>query len=157
MPNLTREQILQQDAALRVYQARADSALEPWGVRAPPPVMSDDPRYPEQYRRKLAYLAKKRLPEDHELRTFQVKHIPLDVLETVEPQIFRACRDSAHRPDSVPPGQMRRVEQTDQNGLKIVSWIGAESFVKELGRPGRRVVSFRIDQGFVDASGRALR
>jgi hypothetical protein len=26
-----------------------------------------------------------------------------------------------------------------------------------MGRPGRRVVSFRTDQGFVDATGRALR
>ena len=27
---------------------------------------------------------------------------------------------------------MRRVESTDQNGLKIVSWIGQESFVKDM-------------------------
>jgi len=26
-----------------------------------------------------------------------------------------------------------------------------------MGRPGRRVVSFRTDQGYVDASGRGLR
>jgi len=60
-------------------------------------------------------------------------------------------------PDTVPVGQMRRVEQVDQNGLKIVSWIGQESFVKDMTRPGRRVVNFHTDHGFVDASGRPLR
>src|SRR5262245_51592982 len=74
---LTREQILEQDRACRVYQARADDALKAWGMRAPGPTVSDDPRYPEKYRRDLCYLAKKRLPEGHELRNFQVKHIPL--------------------------------------------------------------------------------
>ena len=155
---MTRDDVLRQDASLRVYQARADSALEPWGVRAPAPVYNDDPRYPEQYRRELAYLAKKRLPENHELRSFQVKHIPLDIFETVEPQIYKACRDTASRNDTVPfDAPLRRIEERDSNGMKIYKYIGQRSFVHDFTRPGRRVVSFRTDQGFVDASGRGLR
>jgi len=76
---LSRDQMLDQDRACRVYQARCDDALEAWGVRAPGPGVSDSPDYPEKYRRELLYLAKKRLPEGHELRAVQVKHVPRDV------------------------------------------------------------------------------
>ena len=127
MAYLTREQMLQQDQALRFYQARADDALSTWGIRAPGPVLSDDPQYPEQYRRQLAYLAKKRLPGDHELRQFQVKHCPRDVFEAVEPQIFAVCKETGHSNDSVPPGQMRMVETRDpQNGQRIINFYGQE-------------------------------
>jgi hypothetical protein len=50
---LSREQMLEQDRACRVYQARADDALEAWGARAPGPVVSDSSDYPEKYRREL--------------------------------------------------------------------------------------------------------
>ena len=56
---------------------------------------------------KVYYLAKKRLPEEHELRNFQVKHIPFDALEVVEPQIYSECQKAASRNDSVPSGEMR--------------------------------------------------
>ena len=155
---MTREQVLQQDAALRAFQQRADDALSTWGVRAPAPVFNDDPGYGERYRRDLVYLAKKRLPEDHELRKFQVKHCPREVFEVVEPQIFAACKATGTSNDSVAPGTMRMVESRDpQNGQRIINFYGQESFVKEFTRPGRRVVSFLTSHGFVDASGRALR
>jgi hypothetical protein len=136
--SITRDQILQLEHVCRVYQARADDALQPWAVRAPPPVAVNSPEYVEKYRRELAYLAKKRLPENHELRNFQVKHIPLDALEVVEPQIYAACKKAAARNDSVPLGEMRRVEEVDGNGMKIVKWIGQRSFVHDFTIPGRR-------------------
>jgi hypothetical protein len=157
MAYLNREQMLHQDQALRAYQARADDALSTWGLRAPAPTLSDDPRYPERYRRELLYLAKKRLPEDHQLRKFQVKHIPFDAFQVVEPQIYQACREAAYRPDSVPLGEMRRVEERDSNGMRVVKWIGQEHFVKQMGRPGRRVISFNTSNGPVAASGQFLR
>ena len=105
---MTREQILRQDAALRVYQERADAALAPWGIRAPPPTVSDDPAYAEKYRRNLAAIAKYCLPEDHALRNYNLKNptkTPLDIFEVVEPQVFQACRDSALRNDTPPPAR----------------------------------------------------
>jgi hypothetical protein len=60
-------------------------------------------------------------------------------------------------PLTVPKGEIREVVKTDANGLKVRHFIGQESFVKQMGRPGRRVVSFRTDQGYVDASRRGLR
>jgi hypothetical protein len=158
MAYLSRDQMLQQDQALRTYQSRADDAFSTWGIRAPAPVLSDDPRYGEQYRRELAYLAKKRLPEDHNLRRFQVKHCPRDVFEVIEPEIFAACKQTGLSNDSAPPGQMRMVQTIDpQNGLKINNFYGKRSFVEDFTRHGRRVVSFLTPNGFVDASGRGLR
>ena len=46
----TREQLLQIQASARVYQARADDAFAPWGMRAPEPVIGVSA---DHYRRKL--------------------------------------------------------------------------------------------------------
>jgi hypothetical protein len=68
--------------------------------------------------------------------------MPKDVFEVFEPQVYNACAEAAKRPDSVPPGEMRMLKTKDQNGQEIITWVGNESFVKDMGRPGRRVVSF---------------
>jgi hypothetical protein len=84
--------------------------------------------------------------------------MPNDVFQQFEPQLLRAVREAAHDPGTVPLGQMRRVVEVDGNtGMKIVKWIGRESFVKDMTRAGRRVVSFLTPHGHVDASGRPLR
>jgi hypothetical protein len=152
--SMAREQILQQHASASVIQERFDSAFEPWGVRARAPTLGEDVN---SYWRDLAVQGKRLLSEDHELRKPQYRSMPDDAFKIFEPQLRRAVYETALRPDTVPVGQLRRVEQVDQNGLKIVSWIGQESFVRDMGRPGRRVISFRTDQGFFDASGRPMR
>ena len=73
----TREQILQIESSARVFQARADDALAPWGIRAPQLVAGEDP---EHYRRRLLIEAKYRLPEDHEYRRVGIKKLPVDAL-----------------------------------------------------------------------------
>jgi hypothetical protein len=106
----------------RSYQTtaiRITCASSKWGFRAPAPVIGQDP---EDYRRDLCVKAKKQL--------------------IFEPQIYSACAEAAKRPDSVPPGEMRMLKTRDQNGQEIITWLGQESFVKDMGRPGRRVVSF---------------
>jgi hypothetical protein len=143
----TREQLLQIQSAARVYQARADDAFSPWGFRAKEPTIGEDP---DKYRRKLMIQAKNQLPDNHELRGITVNLLPTDALEAYEPQFFKACKESAYRPDSVPANELRRVEEVDGNGMKIVKWIGQRSFVHDFTREGRRVVSFRRlvdDQG----------
>jgi len=110
-----------------------------------------------RYRRDLAVKLKRELPEDHELRRVQYRRLDDATLSAFEPQLYAAVHKAAYDPSSVPPGEFRRVFEVDQGGTKIVRWIGQESFVRQMGREGRRVVSFRTDQGFVDASGRALR
>jgi hypothetical protein len=154
MATMTREQILRQQASGRVFQERYDNALQPWDQRAPAPVLGENI---DTYRRNTLVKMKKLLPEGHELRQVQIRQISNDVLDVFEPQILQACRAEAYNAASVPLGEMRRVIELDPNGLKIVSYIGQESFVREMGRPGRRVTSFRTSNGFVDATGRALR
>jgi hypothetical protein len=137
---MTREQLLQAQASARVFQAKADSVFQEWGFRAPAPVIGQDP---QDYRRDLAIMAKRQLPHGHELRKVKLWRLPRDVFETLEPQVYAACRDAASRPDSVPPGEMREVVRINpQNGHKEIHFLGRESFVKDFTRPGRRVVSF---------------
>lgn len=72
--------------------------------------------------------------------------------------IYPACKSAAHRADFVPQGEMRRVEEVDQNtGRKIVNWVGAQSFVRDFAAPVRHVVGFRTPQGFMNTSGRFIR
>ena len=111
----------------------------------------------EKYRRDLCYLAKKRLPGDHELRNFQVKHIPLDAFEVAEPQIYAACKQAAVRNDGVPPGELRMIKTKDpQNGLEMISFYGQESFVTDFKAPIRYVRGFRTDHGYWNTAGRYL-
>jgi hypothetical protein len=148
------DQLMQMQASGRVYQERADNVLQSWDMRAPAPTLGQDIA---SYRRDLAVKLKKQLPEGHELRKVQYRRLDDATLSAFEPQLYNAVQAEAYNPNTVPKGEYRRVTEIDSNGLKIVKYIGQESFVKELTRPGRRVVSFRTDQGFVDASGRALR
>jgi hypothetical protein len=151
---MNREQLLQAHASARVYQARYDEAFAPWGMRAPEPVVGEPV---DDYRRKLAVKAKKLLPDGNELRPVQFRSLENDVLEVFEPRLIKECKESAYRADSVPLGTMRRVEEIDSNGHKMVKWIGQQCFVRDMMIPGRRVLGFRTDQGFMNTSGRFLR
>jgi hypothetical protein len=139
MDHMSREELLRAQASARVYQERADTALAPWDIRAPAPVLGKDV---DTYRRDLAVKLKKMLPEVHELRRVQYRRLDNQTLGIFEPQLYQAVRDIAHDPTSVPRGEFRRVVSVDANGMKIVNFIGQESFVKQFTRPGRRVKSF---------------
>jgi hypothetical protein len=151
---MTREQLLQQQASARVYQEKFDNALSPWGIRANAPTLDQDV---DAYRRDHLVRIKKLLPDGHALRKVQVRALPRDALEVFEPQILAASSQSAFHPGSVPAGQIERREATDSSGQKMIKWIGERSFVHDFTIPGRRVTSFRTDQGYVDGSGRPLR
>jgi hypothetical protein len=135
----SRENLMALQATARAYQARADASLDTWGIRAPGPVAGESL---DDYRRNLLILAKKRLPEDHELRRITVRQLPSSALTVFEDQIYPACKQAAYRPDSVPVGELRQVEEVDANGLKIVKFVGQECFVKDPAygyRSGRKV------------------
>jgi hypothetical protein len=50
-----------------------------------------------------------------------------------------AARKLATDPASVPRGQMREVRRLGPGGHNVTEFIGARSFVQDLGRPCRRV------------------
>jgi len=130
-----RAHALRVQRSLRAVQERADESFSPWGFRAPGPTLGEDP---DEYRRKLLIMAKKQLPTDHKLRAVQIRQLRADALGVFEPQIYSACKAAAYDATSVPPGDLRRVEEIDpQNGMKIVKFIGQHSFVRDMGRAGR--------------------
>jgi hypothetical protein len=110
-----------------------------------------------KYRRDLAVKLKRLLPEAHQLRKVQYRRLDDAILSAFEPDLYRAVHDIAYDRDSVPEGETRRVVQIDSNGMKVVNYIGNHSFVHDFTRPGRRVLGFRTDQGYVTTSGARLR
>jgi hypothetical protein len=122
MDHMSRDQLLQAQASARVYQERADNALQLWNIRAPAPVLGQDVH---EYRRDLAVKLKKQLPEDHKLRKVQYRGLDDDILSNFEPQLYAAVRAEAHSPATVPPGEMRKIEKVNQGGTKFVEYIGA--------------------------------
>ena len=151
--HMSRAELMQVQSAARMFQERYDSALSPWDRRAPSPTLGQTV---EDYRKETLVKMKKLLPDNHKLR-ISIRRLDADTLNILDPQICRAVRDEAYNPDTVPRGEFRRVVEKDGNGAKMIRWVGPQCFVREMGRPGRRVVSFRTDQGYVNASGFALR
>ena len=142
--------------ASRKFQAYYDEALRNVGVRVPAPLLSGTVN---DYRREtLRNLKRTFLPQVHDLYHVQFRRLPADALAIFEPQLLKACVTECNNPAHVPPGELKKVERLDEYGkLKFIDWVGQESFVKAMGRPGRKVLSFTTDRGRFDASGRALR
>jgi hypothetical protein len=145
---LSYDQQMRMQASARTYQTRYDDAFAVWDMRAPGPIVGETP---DAYRTRLAILAKKQLPPDHQYRKMQWKQLDADAFAVMEPQLLREVKQEALNPMTVPLGQFRMVPEIDSNGLKMHRFIGQESFVKAMGRPGRRVKSFRR---LTDFSGR---
>src|SRR5262249_9121280 len=142
------------DAARR-WQEHYQAAVEDIGLSIPPPTLGQTTN---NYRREMMRLLKQTfIPPTHDLFKVQMRQLPDDVLAGFEQMLLPACRVEAFNPLTVPKDEIRDGIKTDANALKVRHFIGQESFVRQMGRPGRRVVSFRTDQGYVDASGRGLR
>jgi hypothetical protein len=130
--------------AARKFQAHYDDTLRKVGMRAPQPVLGETVNH---YRREtLRQLKRTFLPPAHDLYQVNYRGLEADALQVFEPQLLNACVVEANNPQHVPLGELRKVEELDEYGkLKTIKWIGRESFVKAMGRPGRRVKSFLFD------------
>ena len=153
--SMTSEQLDYQKRSARLFQERYDSTLRQVGMRAPEPVLGQDPN---TYRRETMRTLKKTFLNNHSLHKINMRGLPDDVLPAFEQQVLSAVVTEAYNPKNVPLGELRKIERYDEYGkVKEIQFIGQECFVKDMNRPGRRVASFHTDHGFVDASGRALR
>jgi hypothetical protein len=95
------------------------------------------------------------LPQNHPLYGVQFRGLKADALPVFEQQLLPAVVTEANNPAHVPPGELRKIEEMDEFGkLKMIRFVGQESFVKAMGRPGRRVVRFLAP---ADGAGRAIR
>jgi hypothetical protein len=143
-------------SAARRFQEYYDTTLRRVGMRAPQPVLGTTVN---DYRRETLRTIKRTfLPQNHPLYQVQMRQLKSDALQALEPQVLQACVTEAENPQHIPAGELRKIERLDEYGkVKTIDWIGQESFVRQMMRPGRKVVSFRTTNGFVDASGRGLR
>jgi hypothetical protein len=127
--------------AARRYQEYYDDVLRTVGGRAPPPTLGQTVT---DYRRETCRQFKRTfLPRNHEFYRIQYRGLRNDSLQAIEPQLLQACVEEANNPNTVTPGEFRRIEVRNPYGqLQMTKFIGPECFVKQMGRPGRRVVSF---------------
>jgi hypothetical protein len=110
------------------------------------------------YRREtVQVIADSFLPQSHQYAKMDYRNLDFDVFKNFEPQLLQHAVVEYQNPANVPAGTLREIKKQMPNGQIQIHFIGQECFVKQYGRPGRRVASFRTDQGFVDATGRALR
>jgi hypothetical protein len=140
-------------AASRQFQEYYDATLRKVGTRAPAPSLGVSVN---DYRREtLRTLKHTFLPPAHDLFKVQYRGLRADALDVFEPQLLKAVVAEAVNPAHVPPGELKKIERMDEYGkVKCVEFIGQESFVKAMGRPGRRVVKFLAP---ADSYGRAIR
>jgi hypothetical protein len=140
MSDLTFEE--KQQAALRYHQARYDDILRKVGRRAPEPTLGQSEL---DYRKETCRMMKRAfLPQNHKLYQVNWRGIKSDsVLNALEPDLLSAVLVEAWNPCHVPPGELHERKVMDDYGrVKEIRFVGSESFVKQMGRPGRRVVSF---------------
>jgi hypothetical protein len=127
------------------FQEYCDTTLRKIGLRAPQPTLGQTVN---DYRRETLRTIKRTfLPQNHPLYGVQMRQLKPDALQALEPQVLQAAVVEANNPCHVPAGELRKVEELDDYGkLKTIRWIGPESFVKQMMRPGRRVTSFLFDR-----------
>jgi hypothetical protein len=141
--------------ACRKFQAYYDENLcRHVGIHAPQPTAGEDVNH---FRARSLNLFKRTfLPPVHDLHVgyHALAKSSLSAFNIFEKDCLAACKVEANNPAHVPLGELRKIEERDPYGqVKVIKFIGQESFVKQMGRPGRRVVKFRQP---VDWSGRAL-
>jgi hypothetical protein len=137
-------------------QARWDATFSKLD-RSCPPQRADESEM--NYLRRLSRVGRKYIPRGEDIARVAFDHtLPDDVVPRYS-ELMRECVErNLMRTDNMEPGTMRAVMITDENtGSKQRCWIGPDSFVKEMGRPCRRVASFSTGHGAMDASGRYLR
>jgi hypothetical protein len=128
----------EEHAAFADAQSRADSVFSGFGVRAPRPLEGEALG---DYRRRLATKLK-----SHSSQWKNIKFSKLDdeAFAVAEAQVYSDATAAAVNPVDLAAGELREVTKIDpQTGVRSIVFYGKESFVKGMGRPGRRVASFR--------------
>ena len=94
------------------------------------------------YQRRLGRVGRKYLPKHEELANLNFRELPDTVVPKFSELMREAVERNIFRTDNMQPGEMRPVQRVDAGGSRSTEWIGPTSFVRELGTPCRRVVSF---------------
>lgn len=125
-------------AAFADAQAKADAVFSGFGQRAPRPLEGESLG---DYRRRLATKLK-----SHSTTWKNVKFSRLDdeTFTIAEAAVYADATAAAASPIDLKAGELRMVTKVDPTtGVRTNVFYGNESFVKGMGRPGRRVAAFR--------------
>jgi hypothetical protein len=135
------EQLKYQQDAIRSDQERFDRALAKIGERARAPILGESRN---DYRREQLREIKRRHLANHELYKVNMRGLPDGpALDNVERMVCDAAVSEYWNPRNVPLGEIQERKRFDDFGrLQSIDWLGQESFVKFMGRPGRRVIGF---------------
>ena len=118
-------------------QAFADEAYQMHSKRAPASLPGETLAI---YKRRLVTPLRKFSPQ---WGAVKMTDLPDEAFVNIEKMIYADAIAAAQNPTDLEPGEQRKVVKTDPDtGMKQIMWYGPESFIKGLGRPGRRVVSF---------------
>jgi hypothetical protein len=94
-------------------------------------------------------LLRNKLPTSNEWSGVRADDVPASARNQIEAFVIKAAMAEGLRPspENLPPnGELIRRERTDEHGARSVEWLGRESFIKSLSRPGsyvRRIVDPR--------------
>jgi hypothetical protein len=126
------------------HQVNYDRALEPFNKAAPPPTGDD---HPPSYRRRLFAIGQSMLPSGHELTKFSPDDLDGTLIIPFEEQLFEALAkegaepSGSNLPDTVDHPRARRDVFDDSLQRRVVTYKARESFIKSLGRPGRKLAA----------------
>jgi hypothetical protein len=125
-------------AAFADAQARADTVFAGFGQRAPRPL---DGEALFDYRKRMAKKLKGYSPVWKNAKFSKLDEETFAIAET---QVYSDATAAAANPMDLEAGELRMVTKIDPaTGVRSNVFYGKESFVKSMGRPGRRVASFR--------------
>jgi hypothetical protein len=125
--------------ACQKWQKFFDDHLRDVGATAPPfiPGQTSD----DYIRESCRTFKRTFLPQNHDLYRVQWRDrdgLRSDALHVLVPQLMDACKREAENPNTVTPGEFRKITRRNPYGQVTEHvFIGPESFVKRMGRPGR--------------------
>jgi hypothetical protein len=126
----------------RLIAGAYDDAFRAFGTEVPAAV---DDEAPSRYRARLFNRLVRRLPEGHEWSRTRADDLPSGpALDNIEQLIIEAAKAEGARPsvENLPPdGTLVARHRQDDMGQRVTEFFGRESFLKSMGREGRRVAA----------------
>ena len=127
--------------------SRYADAYRAFGVEVPMPV---DNERPVDFRDRLWNRLRTKLASSHPMADVRADDLSTQVMDNLEPQLLEAAIAEGQRPSmsNLPPsGELVARNRVDSaTGERSVEWFGRESYVKQMGRPGRRVLHIKNPQ-----------
>jgi hypothetical protein len=125
----------------RQIAERYDPAFQSFGTETPAP---RDDESPFAFRRRLFARLVRKLPDSHDLAEVRADELTGQAMTNLEAMLLEAAKAEAQRPsqENLPPsGELISRNRVDSaTGERSVEWFGKESFIRGMGRPGRRVL-----------------